>query len=148
MVFTVDINDKGKRLDLFLLNNLKDISRSRIKTLIENGNILLNDEKIKSGEKLRVGDVISVEIPEIEEVKTKPENIPLDIVYEDDDLAVINKAQGMVVHAGAGNSSGTLVNALLYNLKNLSGINGKLRPGIVHRLDKNTSALSSTGAGD
>ena len=141
MIFTVDINDKGKRLDLFLLNNLKDISRSRIKTLIENGNILLNDEKIKSGEKLRVGDVISVEIPEIKEVKTKPENIPLDIVYEDDDLAVINKAQGMVVHAGAGNSSGTLVNALLYNLKKLSGINGKLRPGIVHRLDKNTSGL-------
>lgn len=109
--------------------------------MIDCENVSLNGKYVKAGEKLRLNDKVQAEMPALQEVKTKPENIPIEIVYEDDDLAVINKPQGMVVHAGAGNTSGTLVNALLYKLKNLSGINGKLRPGIVHRLDKNTSGL-------
>ena len=141
MIFQVAENDVGKRLDIFLHEKFSDLSRSHIKNMIDGGNVLLNGKVVKAGEKLRLNGVVQAEKPVLQEVKTKPEDIPIEIVYEDDDLAVVNKPQGMVVHAGAGNTSGTLVNALLYRLKNLSGINGKLRPGIVHRLDKNTSGL-------
>ena len=136
----VDENAVNKRLDVFLHENI-DISRSQIKNLIDEGKITLNGKQVKAGTKLSLNDKILCEIPKPQEVSTTPENIPIEIVYEDKDLAVINKPQGLVVHAGAGNHSGTLVNALLYHLKDLSGINGKLRPGIVHRLDKNTSGL-------
>lgn len=141
MIFQVEENDVGKRLDIFLHEKFSDLSRSHIKNMIDGGNVLLNGKVVKAGEKLRLNGVVQAEKPVLQEVKTKPEDIPIEIVYEDDDLAVVSKPQGMVVHAGAGNTSGTLVNALLYRLKNLSGINGKLRPGIVHRLDKNTSGL-------
>ena len=141
MIFQVEGNDVGKRLDIFLHEKFSDLSRSHIKNMIDGGNVLLNGKVVKAGEKLRLNGVVQAKKPVLQEVKTKPEDIPIEIVYEDDDLAVVNKPQGMVVHAGAGNTSGTLVNALLYRLKNLSGINGKLRPGIVHRLDKNTSGL-------
>ena len=141
MIFQVEEKDVGKRLDIFLLEKFSNLSRSHIKNMIDGENVSLNGKYVKAGEKLKLNDKVQAEMPALQEVKTKPENIPIEIVYEDDDLAVINKPQGMVVHAGAGNTSGTLVNALLYKLKNLNGINGKLRPGIVHRLDKNTSGL-------
>lgn len=141
MIFKIESQDAGKRLDVFLQGKFPDVTRSYVKKLIDDKKASINGKYVKAGEKLREGDQISIEFSAPEEIEAVPENIPLDIRYEDDDLAVINKPQGMVVHAGAGNASGTLVNALLYNLKNLSGINGKLRPGIVHRLDKNTSGL-------
>lgn len=132
--------DSRERLDLFVLRN-QDISRSQIKNLIENGDILVNDKKVKAGYSLRQNDIVKVNIPENKELDVEAEDIPLNIVYEDGDLAVINKPQGMVVHPAAGNFEHTLVNALLYSIKDLSGINGTIRPGIVHRLDKNTSGL-------
>lgn len=131
----------GKRLDVFVCNNITSLTRSYIKTLIENGDILLNDKVVKSGEKLRLGDVIHVFEKEPKQLDLIPENIDLDIIYEDDDFAVINKPQGLVVHPANGNESGTLVNALLFHIKNLSTINGVVRPGIVHRIDKDTSGL-------
>lgn len=139
--FTANLQDKGKRLDLFLIEQIPEVSRSYIKNLIKSGKVFHNKKIKKSGTVLKQGDFIEIEIPDNEQPKTKPENLPLDIIYQDNDLAVINKQQGIVVHAGNGNYTGTLVNALLYHIKDLSGINGILRPGIVHRLDKNTSGL-------
>jgi 23S rRNA pseudouridine1911/1915/1917 synthase len=123
------------------LSEKLDISRSAIKKLIESGNVFLNGKAVKASQKISSGDTLEVNIPELEVCQAKPEDIPLDIVYEDEDIAVINKAQGMTVHMGAGNYEGTLVNALLYRLDSLSGINGVIRPGIVHRIDKDTSGL-------
>lgn len=140
--------DKGKRLDLFMLEKNPEFSRSYIKNLIVSGNILHNGEIKKSGTVLKQNDVIEIVVPENSKPNSKPENLPLEIVYQDSDLAVINKQQGIVVHAGNGNHSGTLVNALLYHIKDLSGINGVLRPGIVHRLDKNTSGLMLVAKND
>ena len=128
------------RLDKFLTEKL-DITRSYIKTLIDSGKILVNNKKVKAGHILKVNDEVKAEIPCPENINLQPENIDIDIVYEDDDLVVINKPQGMVVHPASSVKSGTLVNALLYHIKNLSGINGKIRPGIVHRIDKDTSGL-------
>ena len=128
------------RLDKFLTEKL-DITRSYIKTLIDSGKILVNNKKVKAGHILQVNDEVKAEIPCPENINLQPENIDIDIVYEDDDLVVINKPQGMVVHPASSVKSGTLVNALLYHIKNLSGINGKIRPGIVHRIDKDTSGL-------
>jgi 23S rRNA pseudouridine1911/1915/1917 synthase len=128
------------RADSFLSEKL-DISRSAIKKLIESGNVFLNGKAVKASQKISSGDTLEVNIPDLEVCQAKPEDIPLDIVYEDEDIAVINKAQGMTVHMGAGNYEGTLVNALLYRLDSLSGINGVIRPGIVHRIDKDTSGL-------
>lgn len=139
--FTASERDKGKRLDLFLIEQIPEVSRSYIKNLITSGKVYHNKQIKKSGTILKQDDFIEVEIPDNEQPKAKPENLPLDIIYQDNDLAVINKQQGVVVHAGNGNFGGTLVNALLFHLKDLSGINGVLRPGIVHRLDKNTSGL-------
>lgn len=141
MTFNITENDKNKRLDIFLLEKLEDRTRSFIKNLIEKGMATVNYKVVKSGYKLCVGDVICAEIPEPVATDILPENLPLDIVYEDSDLLVINKAQGMVVHPSSGCYSGTLVNALMYHIKDLSGINGELRPGIVHRLDKDTAGL-------
>lgn len=133
--------DVGERLDGFVLKNIENISRSNIKKQIESGNILLNGKIVKAGEKLKVGDVVEVFEQSPKELLIAPENLPIDIIYQDKDLAVINKPKGMVVHPANGNLDGTLVNALLYHLDNLSGINGVIRPGIVHRLDKDTSGL-------
>lgn len=135
------IEDKNKRLDIFVCEKMPELTRSYVKTLIENGNILLNGKMVKSGEKLRENDEIIIEQITPKTLDLSPENIDINIIYEDDDFAVINKPQGLVVHPANGNESGTLVNALLYHLKNLSTINGVVRPGIVHRIDKDTSGL-------
>ncbi len=132
---------KSIRIDKYLTKQLEDFSRSKVQQLISEGLVFVNDERIKANYKVENGDVITVTIPEPEEIDIKSENIPLDILYEDEDIVVINKPQGMVVHPGAGNPDGTLVNALLYHIDDLSGINGEIRPGIVHRLDKDTSGV-------
>lgn len=129
----------GIRIDKVLSELLPDFSRSRIQQLIEEENILVNDVKVKSNYKVKTGDIISGEIPEDQELEVEPEKMDLDILYEDHDVIVINKPKGMVVHPGAGNTKHTLVNGLLAHCKDLSGINGVLRPGIVHRIDKDTS---------
>ena len=131
----------GNRLDIFLSLENPSLSRSRIKNLIEEGNVLLNGLPTKASHHLRSGEAVTLSIPEPQPLNLKPEPIPIDIVYEDDAIIVLNKPAGLVVHPGAGNHSGTLVNALLHHCKHLSGIGGKLRPGIVHRLDKETSGI-------
>lgn len=137
----VSLEDAGKRIDVFLNEEL-DLSRSYIKNLIQDKYILINNSEIKkAGLIIKENDVINVTIPDAEVLNLEPEDLPLDIVYEDDDFAVINKAQGMVVHPAPGSYSHTLVNAILFHIKNLSSINGVIRPGIVHRLDKDTSGL-------
>lgn len=130
-----------KRLDVFLSERMEEFTRSRIKKLIDEGHVELNGKSAKAGVEIRPGDEVAAEIPEAREYSVKPENIPLDILYQDADFAVVNKPQGMTVHIGNGNTEGTLVNALLYALDSLSGIGGVLRPGIVHRIDKDTSGL-------
>lgn len=140
--FTVSVDDSGKRIDRFLADNIEDLSRSSAVQLIENGSVTINLKNCSKNDKLKIDDKVLITIPEPVEYKAEPENIPLDIFYEDDDLLVVNKEKGMVVHPAVGNYNGTLVNALLYHCKDsLSGINGVLRPGIVHRIDKNTSGL-------
>ena len=135
---TVDIS--GERLDVYLAKAL-DFSRSKIQKLIESGCVLVDGAMPKSKEQVKEGSVISVEIPEPVGLEVKAVDIPLDVIYQDDDLAVINKPQGLTVHQGSGTGDETLVNALLYHLDSLSGINGVVRPGIVHRIDKDTSGL-------
>lgn len=140
--FCVDESNSKKRIDKFLADNIEEITRSATAQLIEKGNVKVNDKLINKNYKLKIADIIRIIIPDPVEYEANAEDIELDIVYEDDDLIVVNKPKGMVVHPAAGNYSGTLVNALLYYCKdNLSGINGVLRPGIVHRIDKNTSGL-------
>lgn len=142
--FTIDAasTDIGTRLDKYLTEQIPDQSRSYIQKLLDDNFITLNGKSAKSNYKLRASDTITVEIPEAEELDIEPENIPLDIVYEDDDIIVINKPKGMVVHPAPGHTSGTLVNALMYHCKDsLSSINGVLRPGIVHRIDMDTTGL-------
>lgn len=129
-----------ERLDVFLAEQLQK-TRSNIKSLLDDGKILVNGKVKKSGYKLCAGDVVEVEDVEKPALNANPEDISLDVVFEDDDLLVINKPQGMVVHPAVGNYSGTLVNALTYRCKSLSSVNGDFRPGIVHRLDKDTSGL-------
>lgn len=136
------------RLDVYLCSELTQYTRSYIKILIDSGNIKVNNKTVKAGFKLREGDEISVELPEIEKVSAEPQDIPLNIVYEDNDLLVINKQQGLVVHPCSTTKSGTLVNALMYHVKDLSTINGVLRPGIVHRLDKDTAGLMLVAKND
>lgn len=140
--FTIEATHKGVRADKFLSEAIPDITRSALQGYIADGAVKVNGVAINKNYKTKIGDVISVEIPEPVELEAVAENIPLDIIYEDNDLIVVNKPKGMVVHPAAGNYTGTLVNALLYHCKgSLSGINGVLRPGIVHRIDKNTSGL-------
>mgnify|MGYP005791588441 CR=1 FL=1 len=133
---------ENMRLDTYLVNKYKDLSRAMIQKLIEQENILVNGEAKKISYKVQIGDVIEVNIPEPKEIGVKAENIPIDIVYEDSDIIVVNKPKGMVVHPANGNPDGTLVNAIMAICKDsLSGIGGEIRPGIVHRLDKDTSGL-------
>ena len=135
----VEINDSGKRIDKYLNENT-EYTRSKIQKMIENGNILVNDVKVKDSYKVKENDYITIEALE-ETTDILPENIPLDIYYEDDDLIVVNKPSGMVVHPAPGNYTGTLVNALIYHTNNLSKVNTNIRPGIVHRIDADTSGL-------
>lgn len=134
------IADKSERLDVFLSEKL-DKTRSAVKKLVDDGEITVNGNKVKAGRTLKIGEEISVNIPDPVKLDLEAENIPLDIIYQDKDIAIINKPQGMTVHAGNGTHGSTLVNALLYHLDSLSGINGVIRPGIVHRIDKDTSGL-------
>lgn len=141
--FTIQIfeRDQGRRLDQFLSEADLNLSRSQAKKLIEAGNILLNRKPTKPSAHLKAGDIVSGSVPKPEPISLIPESIPLTILYEDPSIVVIDKPPGMVVHPAYGNLSGTLVNALLYHCKDLAGINGVLRPGIVHRLDKDTSGV-------
>ena len=139
----------GERLDAFLARSAEGLSRSAAQKLIEDGLVSRNGKPGKKNDKLNVGDAISYEIPEPKAVDIAPKEMPLDIVYEDDDLLVINKPKGLVVHPAAGHQDDTLVNGLLYALgDDLSGINGELRPGIVHRIDKDTSGLLTVAKND
>ena len=147
MILIADIS--GERLDAFLARCADGLSRSAAQKLIEEGNVLRNGKKAKKNDKLNTGDEISVTIPEPKEVDIVARDIPLDIVYEDEDVVVINKPKGLVVHPAAGHQDDTLVNGLLYAMgDDLSGINGELRPGIVHRIDKDTSGLLAVAKND
>ena len=139
-ILTITENEAGQRADVALAAML-ELTRSNMQKLLDEGRAVKGTKVIKSNYKLKLGDEIIVTLPEPQPLDVQPENIPLDIIYEDEDVVVVNKARGMVVHPAAGNYSGTLVNALLYHCKNLSGINGVIRPGIVHRLDKDTSGI-------
>lgn len=140
---TLNVTDSyaGERLDKFLSETLEDTSRSDVQSRIKSGEITVNDVIVKPNYKLKTDDVITVHERQLVESEIVPEDLNLDIVYEDGDVAVVYKPRGMVVHPAAGHASGTLVNGLMYQLKSLSGINGELRPGIVHRIDKDTSGL-------
>lgn len=139
--FIVKQQDMGKRLDVYLSEMLEEYSRSFIQQLIKKEKIKVNGKNSKSNYRVRENDIIKVLIPPPEKISIEPQKMDISIIYEDDYIAVINKPQGMVVHPAPGNYTGTLVNALLYHFDNLSSINGKIRPGIVHRLDKDTSGL-------
>ena len=135
------VEGQTQRLDKYIAEK-EELSRMMIQKLIEEGNILVNDETTKPSYQVRNGDRIIIQIPEVKQTNLKEQEIPLDIIYEDNDIVVVNKAKGMVVHPAVGNPDGTLVNAIMAHCKeNLSGIGGELRPGIVHRLDKDTSGL-------
>ena len=139
MNLTTDDADGKIRLDQYLAAHLPELSRSRIQSLIKSGDVLVNGSPAKPKNPVSRGDSITVRIPEPEPAEAQPQDIPLDILYEDEDVVVINKESGMVVHPAAGNPDGTIVNALLHHCGDLSGIGGVERPGIVHRLDKDTS---------
>lgn len=142
MIIFVDENDENKRLDSFLSEITPDLSRSKIQSLIKNGGVKLNDEAKKPSYQLKENDKIEFELPQDEEIKIEPQNIPLEIVYEDENMLVVNKPSGMLTHPTAIERENTLVNALLYHFGgNLSDINGVFRRGILHRLDRNTSGL-------
>lgn len=141
-LFKADIICVGERIDKFIAANIENITRSAVQGLIQSGNVTVNGKSVDKNYKLRNNDEVKVNIPDPVPLDVTAENIPLDIVYEDEDLLVVNKPKGMVVHPAVGNYTGTLVNALLYHcVDGLSGINGVMRPGIVHRIDKNTSGL-------
>jgi 23S rRNA pseudouridine1911/1915/1917 synthase len=139
----IEVGDDGagERLDAHVASRVPELSRSQVARLINEGQVRLNDGAAPKSERLRAGDIVDVRIPEPEPSAVEAEDIPLDIVYADRDLLVVNKAAGMVVHPAPGNRTGTLVNALLHHVEDLSGIGGVKRPGIVHRLDKDTSGL-------
>lgn len=142
LIFDIPDYDEGTRIDKWLTQQETGMTRSAVQGLIENGNVQVNDRAVAKNYKCRKGDRVILCIPEPVSLDAKPEDIPLDIVYEDAHLLVVNKPKGMVVHPAPGNYEGTLVNALLYHCgDSLSGINGVIRPGIVHRIDKNTSGL-------
>lgn len=140
IIFQVEKENAGIRIDKYLSDNMEDISRSYLQKLLKEKSITVNEKEIKANYKVQEGDMVSVSVPEPEEPDILPEEIPLDILYEDDSLMVVNKPKNMVVHPSTGHLSGTLVNAVLFHCKgNLSGINGIMRPGIVHRIDKDTT---------
>lgn len=143
-IYVTEEDKQGERVDSYITEYMSDIgniSRSYVQKLIKDGLITLSGKSVKANDKVKTGNVYRVEYKEPEEINAVPENIPVDIVYEDSDIVVVNKSRGMVVHPAAGNYSGTLVNALLYHCKDLSDIGGAIRPGIVHRLDKDTTGL-------
>ena len=144
----VKIKNETGRIDKVLSERLKGHSRSQIQQWLKEENVRVNNELVKSNYKVKQEDEIVINVPEPEVLDVLPENIPLTIVYEDQDVVVVNKPQGMVVHPSAGHPSGTLVNALLYHIKDLSSINGVIRPGIVHRIDKDTSGLLMVAKND
>ena len=146
MIFAAD--KAGERLDVFLTRMQPEFSRSHVQKLIASGNATVNQAVRKGNYKLKAGDAVELSVPEPENTEILPEDIPLDILYEDKDIIVINKARGMVVHPAAGVFSGTLVNALMHHCEDLSGINGEIRPGIVHRLDKDTSGVMVAAKND
>ena len=138
--FLIEEDQAGERIDKFLSESLPDLSRSYIQKLIKDEQVAVNHKIVKANYKLNTGDQLNLVVPELKEPDIVPEDIPIDILYEDSDLLIINKPKGMVVHPSAGHYSGTLVNALMYYCKNdLSGINGVMRPGIVHRIDMDTT---------
>ncbi len=137
----VSESDSSKRLDLYLSERLKDLSRTAVQELIRKGLVLVDGRKARPSHRTRTGEKITVTVPEAPPCEAEPEPIPLEILYEDDDILVINKPRGLTVHPGAGRRSGTLVNALLHHTGALSDVGGPLRPGIVHRLDKDTSGV-------
>ena len=140
--YIVSQEEKGKRLDTYIPSVDTDITRTSAQRLIEDGNILVNGKNAKVSYKIQENDKISVEIPEPKQIELKAQNIPIEIIYEDSDIIVVNKPKGMVVHPANGNPDGTLVNAIMAICKDsLSGIGGEIRPGIVHRIDKDTSGL-------
>ena len=136
------------RADIALSEKLQDFTRSAVKKLFDGGFVTVNGKPAKPSQSVRAGDIIEAVLPDPTECAARPEDIPIDIIYEDADVAVINKPQGLTVHAGNGNTDGTLVNALLFKLDNLSGVGGVIRPGIVHRIDKNTSGLMVVAKND
>jgi 23S rRNA pseudouridine1911/1915/1917 synthase len=141
-IFTIAPEDAGKRLDVWLTATLGEFSRSYVETLIDQGDVTVGGKTVKAGYKVKTGDSVEVNVPEPRTLEVVAEEIPLDILHEDEDIIVINKPRGMVVHPAAGNYSGTLVNALLKHCSgSLSDINGVIRPGIVHRIDKDTSGV-------
>lgn len=139
--YLIEEAEAGLRVDVYLSGKFPGISRSQVQRLIEDDRLLVNARRVKSSHKLKAGDEVEFELPPAVELKVEAENIPLEIIYQDEYLAVINKPVGLVVHPAPGNEHGTLVNALLYHLTNLSSVNGVIRPGIVHRIDKDTSGL-------
>ncbi|MFV4957568.1 RluA family pseudouridine synthase [Lactobacillus delbrueckii subsp. allosunkii] len=139
--YELTAEESGQRLDKYLAGEMTDLSRSRIKELVQAGEVLVNGKKSKVSYKVQKGDLIQVTVLPLEPLKLEAENIPLDIVYEDEDVIVVNKPQGMVVHPAAGHPSHTLVNALLYHTRDLADSPEGFRPGIVHRIDKDTSGL-------
>ncbi len=148
LFFEVESSQENQRLDVFLTSVMADSSRSYIQSLIKDENVRVDGHIKKANFKLSVGTKVEVILPEIQSIDVNPEDIPLDIVYEDHDIIIINKPRGMVVHPAVGNYTGTLVNALLFHCKDLSGINGEIRPGIVHRLDKDTSGVMMAAKND
>lgn len=139
--YTIDDETNGIRIDKALAKLNPSLSRTQIQLLIDEGYVTCNDKNVKASLKVFIGDIIKLYEKEVDESDILPENIPLDIIFEDDDIIIVNKPKGMVVHPSIGHYSGTLVNALMYHFKELSNVNGKMRPGIVHRLDMDTSGL-------
>ena len=145
-IFAADMD--GERLDVFLVRQQPELSRAHVQKIIASGEVLVDGRARKANFRLKAGASVSFRLPEAATIEVKPENIPLDILYEDEDIIVVNKSRGMVVHPAAGVDSGTLVNALLFHCHDLSGINGEIRPGIVHRLDKDTSGVMVAAKND
>ena len=146
---TLTADTSGERLDAFLARSMEGMSRSAVQRLIEDGNVLRGGKRCRKNDRLEPGDVLTVKLPEAKPVEIVPKEIPLEIVYEDEDVAVINKPKGLVVHPAPGHTDDTLVNGLLYAMGDrLSGINGEMRPGIVHRIDKDTSGLLAIAKND
>ena len=146
--FTASAEDAGRRLDLYLASRLPDLSRTRIQELITEGRVRVGERLARRAQRVMAGDIVDIEVLPRPPLRAAPEEIPLDVLYEDEDVIAVNKPAGMVVHAGAGAARGTLVNALLHHFGTLSTVGGKLRPGIVHRLDRGTSGAMVVARND
>lgn len=148
VTYTIEAEQKGERIDKALATLNEEWSRTQVATWVKDGVVLVNDATVKVNYKVKEGDILTVDVPEVEELDIVAEDLQLDIVYEDADVLVVNKPRGMVVHPAPGHTKGTLVNGLMYHCKDLSGINGVMRPGIVHRIDKDTSGLLMVAKND